>query len=660
LKRLWLAFLVAAFAMLIGSTVSAHEHGLTVHFNGRRIHFDAAPTVQSGRTLVPFRAIFEKMGADVAFDGATQRVTATRGTTRIELTINSTLATVNGRAVTLDVAPQIVSRRTLVPLRFISEAMGAAVLYDGGRQRVDINDPSWPPRGGGLNLSLISSPAHTFHPYVSSNVYDSYILGNVHTGLWYSDDALFPRPSLATHWTISPDNKEITFYIKDGARFHDGRPVTIDDVIFSFTSFFNPNYKGPRTTGWNNVVGYDEYRSGQASTVAGIQRVGNNGIRFVLKDVYAPFFLNNTGYSIIPKHLYENVPVEDWGTAKDPHNTKPIGAGAFKFAQMVPGQFYVLDRNPDYHDGAPYLDRVIFRVVSQEILAGELAIGRVDYAEQFPVKDIETARKLPHVEVKTYPDLTMQYMGFNTQRAPLNDKKVRQAIAYAVDRRAIISGIMENNASFMAGPIHPLYWSFDPDHPQYEFDLAMARRLLDEAGWRVGSDGIRAKDGKRFKVTLLYPTGNVQRMNTAPVVQAMLREVGIEVELELTDFATLLSKSGVGVSDYDLLFLGFRLGTGDPDPTGIHGKVAISPGGFNRHLWTTDTSERLLDAAVRTLDLDERRRIYAEWARHFQEEMPFLHLYATNAITAVAKKIGNFKQRPADSTWNLSDWYVKQ
>lgn len=645
--------------LLVGSAVSAHEHGITVHFNGKLIHFDSPPIVENGRTLVPFRAIFEKVGASVAFDAATNKVTGSRGNINVEMTLNSATAMVNGRSVTLDVPPTIVSRRTLVPLRFIGEALGAQVSWDPVRQRIDIDDANYPARGGQVTLAMISAPGGIFNPHIASNVYDAYVNDLVFDSLWGADDALMPRPSMASHWTISPDNKTITFYLKDGIKFHDGRPVTIQDVHFSFMAFMNPNYKGPRTSGWDALVGYDEYRAGTASSVSGLQIIGNNGIAFRLKEVHAPFFINNTGYAILPKHLYENVPVEDWGTAKDPNNAKPIGSGPFKFTQHVRGQFVVFDRNPEFHDGAPYLDRVIWRVVPQDVMVGHLETGQIDYAEQVPLKDLATAQKIDRINVVSFPDLTFQYMGMNTGRSPLNDVLVRRAVAYAIDRKDIIQGIMEGHAGEMTGPIHPLTWAYSADVERYDFNQAQANALLDQAGWRRGADGIRVKDGKRMKLSLLYPIGNIQRENAAPVVQAMLREVGIEVELDRTDFATLLVKSNAPGYDYDLLFLGFRLGL-EPDPAPIHGKEAIGEGGFNRQQWTTAKSEDLLKKGAATMDLEERKLHYAEWQKHFQEEIPVVHLYASNTNLAVAKRVGNFRQRPINSVWNLHEWFVQR
>lgn len=659
MKRFGLALLVTAFLALMAGVVSADDPGITVHFNGKRIFFDAPPVVENGTTLVPFRAIFEKVGAEVAFDSATQKVTAKRGNLTIEMTIDSSTASVNGQSVSLAVPPKVVSRRTLVPLRFVGEALGAKVNWDPVRQRIDIDDPVYPARGGQVTLGMISAPAGIFNPHISSNVYDGYVNDLVFDALWNADDSLTPFPSMASHWSVSPDSKTITFYLKDGIKWHDGRPVTVEDLHFSFMAFMHPNYKGPRAGGWDALKGFDDYVAGRASTVAGLKIVGSNALSFELHTVHAPFFLNNTGHAIVPKHLYENVPVEDWGTAKDPNNARPIGSGPFKFVQHVEGQFVVFDRNADYHDGAPYLDRVIWRVVPQETVLAHLETNDLQYAEQVPLKDLDAARRLSHLDVISFPDLTFQYMGLNTQRAPLNDVRVRQAVHYAIDRNEIIEGIMEGHAGEMITPMHPLTWPYNPNVERYDYDPTKAKALLDQAGWAVGSDGIRVKDGKRMKLHLVYPTGNVQRMAAGPVIQQMLRDVGIEVELELTEFATLQEKTDAPDYDFDLYFLGFRLGL-EPDPSDVHGKAAIKKGGFNRNQWTTEKSEELLKKATSTMDLEERKQFYYEWQVHFMEEAPVYHFYAPNTNLAVAKNIGNFKQRPINSVWNIHEWFIQK
>lgn len=631
--------------------------GITVFFNGKPIYFDSKPIIEEGRTLVPFRAIFEKVNATVNYDSAKQQVIAVRGTTHITLTIGSKTAVVNGQSVTLDVPPKIVDRRTLVPLRFVGEAMGADVRWNHTQKRADINDAKWPPRGGTVTWGIFSAPAGIFNPHIASNVYDAYVNDMVFSSLWQLDRSLTPQPSLATHWTVSPDNKTLTFYLREGVKFHDGRPVTIDDVLFSFMAFMDPGYKGPRSTGWDSLVGYDDYKAGKTKSVAGLRIVeGGKAIQFQLKEVNAPFFINNTGHGILPKHLYQNVPVADWGTARDPNNAKPIGSGPFKFGEYQPGQFVIMQKNPDYFFGAPYLDRVILKVVAQEVMLAELQTGKVDISEIL-IKDLPTAQKNPRISVIEYPDTIYQYMSMNTARAPLNDKRVRQAVAYAIDKPAIISGIKNGHASEMLTPIHPLFWAYSTDVERYDFNVAKANALLDEAGWRMGSDGYRSKDGKRLKLSLLYPTGNVDRMNTGPVVQQMLKAVGIEVTLDLQEFAVLLTKSTAPQYDFDLLFLGFRVGV-EPDQQQIWGAVAIKEGGFNRSQWTTPKSEELLLKGRSTMNIEERKAAYAEWQKHYTEEMPALQLYAENRLIGVSKKVGNFKERPVTYHWNLDEWFI--
>lgn len=659
MKRFGLGLLVVLASLLFATTALAHEHGLEVRFNGRIVGMEVKPVVESGRTLVPFRAIFEALGAEVTYDATTRVISGTRGNNSIQMTLGSTSATINGQSVTLDVAPKTIQRRTMVPVRVIADALGVQINYNAAKQRIDLTDATWPNRGGTITAGMISAPPGIFHPMISSSVYDAYITQVLFDSLWTQDASLQPVPSLATHWTVSEDNRTITFYVRDEAKWHDGQPLTVDDVYFTFMGFMHKDYKGPRSTGWENLVGYDEYRSGASETVAGLRKVGTNGIQFELKEVYAPFFLNNTGFAIIPKHLYQSVPVADWGTAADPNIKNPIGSGPFKFVQHVEGQFVVLDANDNYWGGRPYFDRLVWRVIASQLAAAELEVGRVDYVEAIPARDIDRAKQIPRTTIYSYPGLVFQYMGMNTQRAPLNDVRLRQAIAFAIDKQAIIDGIVLGQAGMMPSALHPLTWAYSVPKETYDYSVAKANQLLDEAGWSKGSDGIRTKDGNRLKLTLLYPTGNIQRENTAPVVQDMLRQVGMEVELVRLDFATLLTRSNAPTYDFDLVFVGFRLGTGDPDPSGIHGANAIKPGGFNRQQWTTARSEELLKKATQTLDIEERKAIYAEWLDEFQANIPVVHFYATNMILGVKSNIGNFVIHPTNGAWNVQEWYLK-
>lgn len=643
-----------------------------VTFNGHPIMFDVEPVNVNDRVFVPFRAIFEKMGADVQWDPSTRTVTATRGDVTIQLVIGSTTARVNGQARTLDAAPFIQDNRTMVPLRFVSEAFGAQVEYDNATTAIRIVDPNWPRRGGTLNLALWNKPAHTFNPIIVNEVYADAIVSKVWDGLWRYDERVIPIPALAEHWEWDDTNTVLTFYLRRDVRFHDGTPFTAKDVIFTYKAIWHPRYLGPRNTGWEDVLGWEEYTKGlkgetpenfangyvTPTPIEGLYAPDDYTVVFKLKKPNA-VFLENLAYGILDHTKYLNVPVQDFATARDPNFTKLNGTGPFKLESFVEGQHYILTANKDYFLGAPYIDRIIYRVLDSNVAVGEMQRGTLDMVE-FNATEYDAYKNLSNINIVEYPAMQYQYMGFNTVEGPTSDKRVRQAIAYAINRDVIIQNIMGNHASALYTPIHPLTWAYTDDVEQYNFNPAKARELLDQAGWTVGPDGVRVKDGQRLRLRLVYPNeGNQARIRTAPVVQQMLKEVGIEVELVGYDFTTVSTKV-FEEYDFDLYFIGMSLSI-DPDPSDIFGREAAeTPGSFNGVRWWTPYSEELLAKAKQTTDIAERAELYYEWQKHFAEEMPAYFFYAPTALRATSKRLQNYRPGVQGDWWNIEEIWLSE
>jgi peptide/nickel transport system substrate-binding protein len=655
-KRLLSVLLTAALMVgLMALPAAAGPLGLTVTFNKHDVRMDVQPTVVNGRTMVPFRAIFEKMGATVGYDAATQTITATRGGTNVSLRIGSTAATVNGQSRTLDVAPMIVGGRTLVPLRFVGEAFGARVDYDGTDNHVNITDYNYPKRGGTIYGALWSAPVQKLNPIITPDWYTGQVIGPIFSGLWFFDDKGTPTGDLATHWEVDENNFTITFYMRKDATFHDGRPVTAHDVALSYYGIMHPDYKGSANSGYDAVEGYEEYhKSGNKAHLTGLRVLNDYTLQWKLTKPDAPFFINNTSGVAIPRHLYENVPVADWGTSKDPNNAFPIGSGPFKFSAWAEGQYAILKRNESYYRGEVYLDQIIYRVMSTDVALGAFSTGDIHYGD-VNVNDLDALSRMPHIEVMEYPGLVWQHMTFNNRQPYLQDKRVRQAIAYLIDRPTIIRQLLRSHGSTMYTPIHPLTWAFSDDVQKYEKNPQKAAELLAEAGYTRRADGWY-KDGQKLKLRLLFPSGNPVRMATAPVVQQWLGEAGIEVVLERYDFGTLIPKLFEDW-DFDLAFLGWAVSTPEPDPRWVAGKANIGPDQDNFSGWYTDKSEELMERAVRTLDLEERIEIYREWQQHFTDEVPFLVLYATNEIKGRNKKFMNYRPTPFGEQWNIEEWW---
>ncbi|MDB4898158.1 MAG: oligopeptide transporter substrate-binding protein, partial [Firmicutes bacterium] len=420
----------------------------SVTFNGHPVRFDVQPeVVPPGHTMVPLRAIAEKMGAQVTYDAATQTVTARRGSTTISLTIGRTTATINGREQSLPLAPYIKDGRTLIPLRFISETLGAAVKFDPATSAIAIVDSTWPRRGGDLNLALPHKPEGPLNPIITNDAYGNDLIGMIYDGLWRYDDRLMPVPALAESWAWSEDDTKLTFYIRKGVRFFDGTELTADDVLFTFKAIAHPQYSGALNAGYDGVLGWTDYHNairgesaadfaaGKVTTaaLAGLYAADRYIVVFKLSKADGPFFFRNTGTGILDHSKYQAIPVQDWGTARDPYNAKPNGTGAFRMDQYQDGELAILKANEHYWAGRPYVDRVIFRVVTADVAVSELQSGKLDVAE-FGAGNSDAYQVMNNVTVHQLKDAVFQSMGMNTARGITSDLAVRQAISYGIDR----------------------------------------------------------------------------------------------------------------------------------------------------------------------------------------------------------------------------------
>jgi len=667
---------VVLAAMAVPASAARPELKFPVTFNGHPVLFDTEPEIVNDRTFVPFRAIFEKMGAGIEYDAATKTITAKRGNTTVKLTIGSDTAYVNGAAKTLSAAPYIKNDRTMVPLRFVGEAFGGSVSYDAATTKIAIVDSAWPRRGGTLNLAMWNAPEGNFNPIYVADTYGSNIVSMMYDGLWRLDEKLTPSPALAESWEWDSTGTQLTFYLRKDVRFHDGSPVTAADVVFAYKGIFHPKYKGPRNSGYEGVLGWEDYNKGvkgesaadfangfvSTGNLEGLYAKDDYTLVWKLKEPNSVFLIAQTGFGAIDHTRYGSIPVQDWGTARDPNNVYPNGTSAFKMEQYLEGQYASLVANTDYYAGRPYVDKVLWKMVSTDVAVGEMQRGGLDMSE-FSAREFATYKDLENagtVKITEFPDLVFQMMYFNTAAGPTADKNVRQAISYAIDRNQIIHNLMKDHASTMYGPIHPLFWAYTEEVEHYDYNTAKSAQLLDASGWKLQNDGFRYKDGKKLALKLSYPGGgsNPVRQATAPVVQGWLKAIGIDITLVPMDWPTI-NKVVFEDHAFDLQFMGFQLSL-DPDPTGLFDKAALVPGGFNPTGWWTPRSEELITAGKRTGDIEERMDIYHEWARLFTEDAPVYFFYAANTLYSNNPRLQNFKPIPTSPLWNQEElWLAK-
>ena len=435
---------------------------------------------------------------------------------------------------------------------------------------------------------------------------------NIFAGLVQTDDAFQPQPYLATSWETAADGLSYTFHLDPNARFHDGRPVTSADVAFSL-----------------GVV-KDNHPFGKVmfGAVSEVQTPDPQTARFVLDRPHPALMAALTPLlmPVLPQHVYGEGDIKT-----NPANAEPVGSGPFRFADYRPGEFLILERNDDFfREGRPYLDQLLFNV-SNNPIANVLGLeqGDIDYLPfaQIRVKDIARLKDNPDLVVTGdgYEALgATNYLEFNLRVPPLDDVRVRKAIAYAIDQDFIEKALLRGEGRRLNGPLTASNPFASDDLVTYDVDLDRARALLDEAGHPEGADGTR------MTLTLEWlPDVNINSQEpVAQYIKAQLKKVGIDIELRPNaDFGSFATR--IGNWDHQLTLNGIW---NYPDPligvhraylsTNIRNAIFSNTEGYNN----PRVDEILRKAGLET-DFDKRKALYAEFQKIVTDELP---LYWTN------------------------------
>lgn len=505
-------------------------------------------------------------------------------------------------------------------------ALSALILAAGLRQPSPGQAAEEPRRGGTLNAIIQPEPV-SLTAAVLAAAPTGIVGGNIFDGLVRYDLDLKPQPELATRWEVSPDGRTITFHLREGVTWHDGQPFTSADVAWSLENVWKPlNPRNPAL--FRNITRAD---TPDPHTVV---------FHLVEPSIALFGLLNGNGAQILPRHLYEGTNV-----LTNPYNLKPIGTGPFVFKEWVKGSHILLERNPHYWDaGKPYLDRIVFRVMPDGAArAAALEKGEIHYAplSPIPLRDAERLAKLPTIRVGTagYEWLTpWLYLDFNVQSEHFKDARVRRAVAHAIDRDALIKVVWFGFGKAAISPVSSSLKAFhNPDVPLYPFDPKRAEALLDEAGLKRGSDGVR------FTIAHDYlPYGEDYR-RTGEFVKAALKRVGVDVTLRGQDTAAF-TRRVYGERDFDL---SSSWSSAFPDPQLGVARLYNSEFVGRNVPWSNGSGFRNpeVDAIFKAAEteLDAERRI-AAWKRFqviAQTELPTLPLVELKFFNVYSAKLRN-------------------
>lgn len=479
-----------------------------------------------------------------------------------------------------------------------------------------------------LRVGLPSTP-RSFDPLVTTDGFSTMTLDLILPKLIRYNNRLEPIPYLAKSWKTSPDRATYTFVLDERARWTDGTPVTAADVKFSIQLWGNRRIGSVVAGRVSLIQGMQEFGEGRASDVSGVQVVDDHTIKISLLRPSATF-LNDIYYYVLPAHILGKTPPADLD--RHPYFQAPtVGAGPYKFVAYRTGQAVELERNTDFFLGSPKIERVVLRFGPPETLTGELERGELDIAPVIPTEAPRMAR-ISQIQLVTMPFTTL-YMHVNTRKPYLRDQRVRQAIAYALDRERMARVLYAGFSKVANGPFESPPWAVNPSLKPYKYSPDTAKRLLAEAGWDSSNE-----------LLLRVATGNVPRERAAPLVQAFLQKVGIRVRIITSDFATLLRDLREG--SYDLGFLGWGLGI-DPDQAAlIFDSRNGPPGGWDIMGYANSKVDQLFDLGRTTVVAARRQRYYYELQAMLNDELPVVFMYTEPLIAGVNRRVQGVQPVP--------------
>lgn len=525
------------------------------------------------------------------------------------------------------------------------------------------NQPGTPKKAafGGEWIRPLDAEPDSFHYGFLQTAYGSAVAAQIlGCGLLDTDEKWNPRPCLAKEMPkVSADNKEYTFTLRDNILFHDGTPMTAADVEYTFNDFYlNKDYTGSASNYMKSVL--ESVKATDAKTVV-----------FKLKNVYAPFLTEHPQYPIFSKNYYGKVAVKD--QEKHEIAMKPMGAGPYTLKEYKQGQYVLLEAFEKYHKAGGEKDGPFIKNVRMKIIPDDntriaaLEAGETQACLNCPPQHVDRLKQTQTDKLIAYdwPRNGFGHIRFNNEKWPTSEKVVRQALTLAINRPAIIQGVLNGKAIVPPGPIpNPVSPWYNQNLKPAGYDPKAAEKLLDEAGYVKGADGVRSKDGKRLTLSFNGTKGSPIIDGISLQAQKDWKAIGVETKIELVDFNTLLANH-VRPGNFHAAF--FATGPGlDPDGlyTLLHSSEAKPDAagqvkGSNTARFRNTRIDQLLEKGRTTIDRTERKKIYDEVQAIFSEEAPWILMYSNMYTDFVAKKVQGVTNVPGYGVSYMQQWFIE-
>lgn len=501
---------------------------------------------------------------------------------------------------------------------------------------------------GGTVIAGIRTDFSGLNPVTNTSQYtDEVIKYGLYTPLVQYDESLEVQPYLAESWEMEGDTA-VVFTLRQDVTWHDGEPVTAEDVKFTFDLA-----KDSATASLIGSVYLDEVETAEV--------IDPHTIRFGFTRPHAQA-LEDFWWAPLPKHLLEDTAPSELMNA--PFNRQPVGSGPYRFGEWLSNQRLVLDPNPDFPEGLggpPQNRRVVFRIIPEPAtLLTELRTGGVHIDIDVQPDQAQQVEQGGQMELHSFPGRTFYYLGWNNAREPFTDPRVRRAMTHALDREEIVQALLSGYGEVASGPVP----SWSPLYPEgvqpLSHDPQQAQQLLEAAGWTDSNgDGVLDKDGRPFEFTLLTSDRPLNR-SVAEVVQEQLRGVGVAAEIRVLEFQSML---GLHKSrDFDAVFSNWVLDNFQmaAAPNALfHSRFAQAEGSANRSGVADRQLDQLIERAGAATDRGEARVIWSQFYQRLQELQPLTFMFWLEELAASRDAVSGVDMDQRGELASMKDWRLQ-
>lgn len=505
-----------------------------------------------------------------------------------------------------------------------------------------IGEDTGPAYGDAIIIGSIGDASNLI-PILASDSASHEICNFIYNGLVKYDKDYNIVGDLAESWEISKDNLTITFHLRDDVKWQDGALFTSEDVMFTYETIIDE--KTPTAYAGDYLL-VKEARASDPYT-----------FEVTYHEPFAPALISWSMW-ILPKHLLAGKDITKSDLSRD-----PVGMGPYHFLKWKTGEKIELTSNHNYFEGRPYIDKVIYRIIpDMATMFLELKAGGVDWMGLSPIQyERQTDDEKFKRNFKKYKYLAngYSYLGFNLNDPKFTDKRVRKAISYAIDKQEIIDIVLLGLGEVATGPYKPGTWQYNPDVERYEYDPEKANELLSEAGWEdTDGDGIIDKDRVPFEFTIITNQGNELRAKSAEIIQARLKDVGIEVKIRIIEWAAFLSEF-VEPRKFEAMILGWNI-LQDPDLYDVWHSSKTGPDELNHVSFENAEVDRLLEEGRKVFDQQKRKKYYFRIQEILADEAPYVFLYVPQTLPVVHARFHGIEPAPAGISYNFNEWYVPE